>query len=262
MALEGKVAIVTGAAHGIGLACARRLASDGAKVVLADMDEEAGRKAVDGIVSSGGVASFVSCDVGDRLDVHNLVAHTIDNYDGIDILINNAGIAETADFLEITEEQFDKVIRVNLKGALLVGQAVAKQMVKAFEDDGKVRSIINMSSINERVALPDQVPYCVSKGGLAQLTKVMALSLAQRGVRVNAVGPGSIMTEMLQKVVLSNDGAKKKILRRTPMGRAGDPSEIASVCSFLASDDASYITGQTLYADGGRLALNYTVPLD
>src|SRR5690606_16941892 len=121
-------------------------------------------------------------------------------------------------------------------------------------------SIVNMSSINAVFAIANQVPYSVSKGGMSQLTKVMALSLAPYGIRVNAIGPGSIMTDMLASVN-SDPAAKNRILSRTPMGRIGDPSEIASIAAFLASPDASYVTGQTIYADGGRLPLNYTVPV-
>jgi glucose 1-dehydrogenase len=132
-------------------------------------------------------------------------------------------------------------------------------MVDKVKNGGPAGAIVNMSSINGAVAIPNQVPYCVSKGGVNQLTKVMAMSLAPHGIRVNAVGPGSIMTEMLASV---NDdpAAKNRILSRTPLLRIGEPSEMASVVAFLASDEASYVTGQTIYADGGRLALNYTVP--
>ncbi|HUE46580.1 MAG TPA: SDR family oxidoreductase, partial [Aestuariivirgaceae bacterium] len=188
------------------------------------------------------------------------VTATLDAYGAIDILVNNAGIVANGDFLEISEADFDRVLSVNLKGAFLVGQSVARQMVEQLKSGGKPGSIINMSSINAVFALPTQVPYSVSKGGMNQLTKVMALSLSVHGIRVNAIGPGSIMTDMLQSVVGDKD-ARQRILSRTPLGRIGDPAEIAAIAAFLASDDASYITGQTIYADGGRLPLNYTVPV-
>jgi glucose 1-dehydrogenase len=152
------------------------------------------------------------------------------------------------------------VIGINLKGAFMVGQSVAKQMVKQVDGGGKPGAIVNMSSVNAVFAIANQVPYSVSKGGVSQLTKVMALSLAPYGIRVNAIGPGSIMTDMLASVN-SNPEAKARILSRTPLGRIGEPSEIATIASFLASDAASYITGQTIFADGGRLPLNYTVPV-
>ncbi|MGQ7794162.1 SDR family NAD(P)-dependent oxidoreductase [Faunimonas sp. B44] len=259
MTLENKVAIVTGGGRGIGLAIARRFLSDGARVVIADIDEDAGSEAVQQLGESGAVR-FVSCDVGDRLSVRNLVAATIDAFGTIDVLVNNAGILHGADFLDLSEDDFDRVLRVNLKGAFLTGQAVAKRMVRQIEDGGEPGCIINMSSVNAVFAIANQVPYSVSKGGVAQLTKVMALALAPHGIRVNAIGPGSIMTDMLG-AVMDDREARRRILSRTPLGRIGDPAEIAGVAAFLASNDASYITGQTIYADGGRLPLNYTVPV-
>lgn len=259
MGLEGKTAIVTGGAQGIGFAIARRFAGDGAKVVVADIDDSRGGKAVEEL-NDLGEASYVHCNVGERLDVRNLVASTLERYGDIDVLMNNAGIVHGANFLDLEEADFDHVLRVNLKGSFLVGQAVARHMVERVEGDGRPGVIINMSSINAVFAIADQVPYSVSKGGVAQLTRVMALSLAPYGIRVNAIGPGSIMTEMLEAVNADAD-AKKRVLSRTPLGRIGEPFEIAAVAAFLASDEASYITGQTIYADGGRLPLNYTVAI-
>ncbi len=152
------------------------------------------------------------------------------------------------------------MIRVNLKGAFLVGQGVARQMVKQVKGGRKAGAIINMSSVNAVFGIATQVPYSASKGGVNQLTKVMALGLAEHGIRVNAIGPGSIMTDMLT-TVNSDPDARHRLLSRTPLGRLGEAAEIAAIAAFLASDDASYITGQTIYADGGRLPLNYTVPV-
>lgn len=258
MGLDNKTAIVTGAARGIGLACARRLAEDGASVVVADVEEDIGTAAVKDLVDQGHDVRFMACDVTERLDVRNLVAGTIEAYGGIDILVNNAAIVAGGEFLELTEEDFDRVIAVNLKGSFVVGQAVARQMVEQIEAGGAPGSIINMSSVNAVFVIPSQLPYSVSKGGVNQLTKAMALSLAPHGIRVNAIGPGSIMTDMLSAVV-TDEEMRRRILSRTPLGRIGEPEEIASVAAFLASDDASYISGQTIYADGGRLPLNYTV---
>ncbi len=257
MSLENKAAIITGGAQGIGLAVARRFLTDGARVVIADKDEDAGGEAMS-MLGELGAVRFIHCDVGDRLAVRNLVAGTVDAFDQIDILVNNAGIVQRAGFIELYEVDFDRVIRTNLKGAFLAGQAVAKRMVKQIADGGEPGTIINLSSINAVVAIAEQVPYCVSKGGISQLTKAMALALAPHGIRVNAIGPGSIQTAMLRNVV-DDDEARRRILSRTPVGRIGEASEIAAIAAFLASGDASYITGQTIYADGGRLALNYTV---
>lgn len=260
MLLEKKVAIVTGGARGIGQAVARRFLVEGARVVLADVDDEAADAAAAELKPLGEVVA-VACDVGERLDIRNLIAETIDAFGRIDVLVNNAGIVFGASFLELEEEDFDRVLRVNLKGSFLVAQAVARQMVEQIEAGGPPGAIVNMSSINAVLALPDQVPYSISKGGINQLTKVAALALAPYGIRVNAVGPGSVMTEMLEKVV-DEDDARDGILSRTPLGRIGAPAEIAAVVAFLASDQASYMTGQTVYADGGRLPLAYTVAVD
>ena len=259
MKLDGKTAIVTGGAKGIGYAIAERFLREGARVVIADIDQEQGAIAERDLAKLG-QARFVRADVGKRLDVHNLVAATIDAFGDVDILVNNAGITHQADFLDVTEDDFDHVLRVNLKGAFLTGQAVARFMADKVKKGGTPGAIINMSSVNAVVAIADQVPYAVSKGGVTQLTTVMALGLAPYGIRVNAIGPGSISTDMLARAK-ADPAASARMLSRTPLGRIGEPEEIASVAVFLASEDASYITGQTIFADGGRLALNYTVPV-
>lgn len=253
--LSGRSALITGAARGIGLAIAKRFVEDGANVVLSDIDEKTGREAAK---SLGANAHFVAADVGDAKAVEALVNLTIEKHGALDILVNNAGIIHTADFLDISESDFDRVLRVNLKGSFLCGQAAARQMVLQAKAGRKPGSIINMSSVNSVVAIPNQVPYSVSKGGIQQLTKVMALSLAPYGIRVNAIGPGSIATEILAGVA-KDKAAKKRLLSRTPPQRIGGAEEIAGVASFLASDDASYVTGETIFPDGGRLALNYVV---
>jgi glucose 1-dehydrogenase len=256
-AFDGKVAIVTGGARGIGAAIARRYVADGAYVLIADLDEGAGRETA---ASLGARARFLRADVGAAEDARRIVEEGRGFTGDLDILVNNAGIIHTADFLDIEEADFDRVLRVNLKSAFLVGQAAARQMVAQVKAGKPAGTIINMSSVNARVAIANQVPYCVSKGGLAQLTKVMALSLAPHGIRVNAIGPGSIMTDILKGVATDKE-AKRRLLSRTPLGRVGEPEEIAAVAAFLASKDASYITGQTIYPDGGRLGLNYVVPV-
>jgi NAD(P)-dependent dehydrogenase (short-subunit alcohol dehydrogenase family) len=211
-------------------------------------------------LSKFGDVRFVKTDVSKRLDVHNLVAATIEAFSDIDMLVNNAAVVHSASFLDLKEEDFDRVLRVNLKGSFLAGQAVARYLVEV-KKGGTPGSIVNMSSINAEVAIATEVPYSISKGGIGQLTKVMALALAPYGIRVNAIGPGSVMTDMLT-ATNADDEARRRLLSRTPLGRIGQPSEIAEIAAFLASDRSSYITGQTIFADGGRLALNYTVPVD
>jgi NAD(P)-dependent dehydrogenase (short-subunit alcohol dehydrogenase family) len=252
MKLSQKVAIVTGASQGIGLACARRLAREGARVMLADIRPEGAAEAE----TIGDMARFFRADVSQKPDVEALVAATLEAFGQVDILVNNAGVTHAAEFLDLTEEDFDRVLRINLKSMFLCSQAAAREMVKR-----QAGCIINMSSVNAELTIPNQIPYVVSKGGVNQLTRVTAVSLAQHGIRVNAIGPGTILTELAKKAVLGSPEARHTILSRTPIGRCGEPEEVAAVAAFLASDDASYITGQTLYADGGRMALNYTVPV-
>jgi glucose 1-dehydrogenase len=258
MRLQDRVAIVTGAAHGIGLAIAKRFVAEGARVTIADVDRAAGEAAASALGQAK--CRFVATDVGDAGAAENLVAETCRAFGDLDILVSNAGIIHGADFLDLKEADFDRVLRVNLKGTFLVGQAAARRMVDQVKAGKAPGTIINMSSVNAVLAIPNHTPYCVSKGGVDQLTKVMALALAAHGIRVNAIGPGSIMTDIL-KAVATDREAKRRLLSRTPLGRIGDPDEIAAVAVFLASDDASYVTGQTIYADGGRLGLNYTVPV-
>ncbi len=261
MRLEGKVAVITGAASGIGLACAKRFAQEGAKVVLSDVNEAAGETAAEALQESGADVIFVACDVGDKTQVENLMAAAVAAFGRVDTVIANAGIAHACDFLDLAEEDFDRVIRVNLKGVFLTGQAAARQMVAQGPNAaGEVGTIINMSSVNAVMAIPSITPYVVAKGGVNQLTKVMSLALATQGIRVNGIGPGSINTEMFQ-VVNADPEKRRAAMSRTPMGRPGEPDEVATVAVFLASSDSSYITGQTIYPDGGRLGLNYVVPV-
>jgi glucose 1-dehydrogenase len=255
MGLQGKVALVTGGAQGIGLACAQRFAADGAKVAIVDRDAAQGREVAAAI---GASARFIAGDVTEPGIARRALDETVAAFGGVDILLNNAGITHAADFLDITEEDFDRVLDINLRSYFTFGQAVARHMVQT----GRKGSIINMSSINSIVAIPNQVPYCVSKGGVNMLTRVMAISLAPKGIRVNAIGPGTIATELARNAVMGSPQAMRNIMARTPLGRLGEPEEVANVASFLAGDESGYFTGQTLYPDGGRLALNYQMQVD
>jgi NAD(P)-dependent dehydrogenase (short-subunit alcohol dehydrogenase family) len=234
MKLQRKVAIVTGAARGIGLATAKRLLEEGAKVMMADVDLVRLEKA----------------------EIDALIAATVQAWGGLDIMVNNAGVAPIADFLDVTEAQFDHVLGINLKGAFFGTQAAGRQMLA----QGKGGVIVNMSSINSGLANPNVAPYAISKGGMNQVTSTAAVAFAAHGVRVVGVGPGTIMTDMVAGAFVQSAG-NHAILSRTPLGRYGQPDEIAAVVAFLASDDASYITGETIYVDGGRRVLNYVVPV-
>ena len=247
-----KVVVVTGAANGIGAACARLFSASGARLALWDIDAAAAQALA---AELGNEAKSIRCNVASRSEVEAATATTLAAFGRIDVLVNNAGIFRNVDFLDHSEDDWDAVIGVNLKGAFLVGQAVAREMAKSGGG-----AIVNMSSVNGVMAIPTIASYNASKGGINQLTRAMALSLADRGIRVNAVAPGTIATELAQKAVLGSAEARERIMSRTPMRRLGEPGEIASVCAFLASDAASYMTGEIVVVDGGRLALNYTMP--
>ncbi len=258
MKLNDKVAIVTGAADGIGYASALAFAQHGASVVLADIESEMNQAAAARISEETGQETLaVTCDVSEDDHLENLLQVTLDRFKRCDILLNNAGIILTGDILDLAPDDFDRVISVNLRAYFILSQLVSRYMVA----HGVEGSIINMASLNSELAIPNQVAYVSSKGGVQQLTKATALRLAEHNIRVNAIGPGSIKTRVLD-AVMTDDEARRRILSRTPLKRLGEPSEVASIAVFLASDYASYLTGQTIYPDGGRAALNYTVSVD
>ena len=249
MLLKGRTALITGAAQGIGLACANAMIADGAHVILADIQQDAVIKAAREI-SSKALGTFV--DMGDKDSILELFAQIESKQGPIDILVNNAGVALPNDFLSYSYEDFDRVIDVNLRGPFIATQRAAQSM-----KNGKIAgAIVNISSINANVAIANIPAYCASKGGINQLTKAAALALAQYGIRVNAVGPGSIDTAMLAGVN-ADDEKMKMVLSRTPLGRLGNVEDVANAVVFLASEKAGYITGETIYIDGGRLGLNY-----
>ncbi len=244
------IALVTGAAQGIGYACAEVLVEQGLFVVLSDINADAVRAAAKRL---GQNASYVVCNMGDTAQVAAMFEEVESKYGVASVVVNNAGIALPSPFLETSEESFRKVLDVNLIGVFISTQRAAKAMVAK----GIAGSIVNMSSINAVVAIPAIAGYCASKGGVNQLTKVAALALAPHNIRVNAVGPGSIDTEMMASVN-ANPDAMRMAMSRTPLKRMGTPREVAEVVAFLASPKAAYITGETIYIDGGRLGLNYT----
>lgn len=247
---DKQIALITGAAQGIGYACAKAIADTGATVVLADINEDGVKQAAEQL---GNGAVGIACDVAEAAQVESLFNQVEEQLDCVSIVVNNAGIGKPKDFLDTTIEEFERVIAVNLTGTFSVLQRAARSMV-AKKNQG---SIVNMSSINAQVAIPAIAAYCASKGGIMQLTKSSSLALAPHGIRVNAVGPGSIDTAMLAGVNEDAD-AMARVMSRTPLQRLGTPEEIANVVAFLCSEKASYITGETIYVDGGRLGMNYT----
>jgi NAD(P)-dependent dehydrogenase (short-subunit alcohol dehydrogenase family) len=254
MALDGKVALITGAAGGIGLAIALRYAADGAKVVLSDVQEAQGHAAADALAAAGFQAIFIRCDTSNEADVEALVDAAEKAYGGVDVAVCSAGIAKgTGPFHQTSAADFERTLKINLVGPFLLGKAVANRMLAA----GRKGTIIHISSVGAVLGVADSPAYCVSKAGLGMLTKTMALALAPHGIRVNAIGPGPTITPMTAAL---DEEAVTRMLMRTPLGRFGEADEMAGVAAFLAGADASYITGQTIYADGGRLALNYTMP--
>lgn len=245
---DNPIALISGGAQGIGLACAEALAEDGFKIVLADVKESV----VETAEKLGGVGYV--CDFGDANAILSLFDKIEADHGTVSALVNNAGVAMPGDFLNYELDAFDTVIGLNLRGVFVATQRAAKAMV----EKGIEGAIVNMSSINAQVAIPAIPAYCASKGGVMQLTKVAALSLAKNNIRVNAVGPGSIDTEMMAGVN-ANPEALKMAMSRTPLGRPGTAREIGDVVAFLCSKKASYITGETIYVDGGRLGLNYVM---
>ncbi|SFJ34572.1 SDR family NAD(P)-dependent oxidoreductase [Jannaschia pohangensis] len=243
-----RIALITGGAQGIGLACAEALAEDGCRIVLADIKDS-----VHDAAATLGGTGYV-CDMGDPAQIAELFDKIEAEVGPVQTLVNNAGVAIAADFLQMSLADFQKVIDINLTGVFLATQRAARTMV----DQKIAGAIVNMSSINAQVAIPAIAGYCASKGGVMQLTKVASLALAPHGIRVNAVGPGSIDTEMMA-AVNADPAAMARAMSRTPLKRPGTAREIGDVVAFLASAKASYITGETIYVDGGRLGLNYTV---
>lgn len=254
MKLANKVAIITGAARGIGRACAERLLDEGAKVVLADVDARRLDETASAIGAGRDLLAVVT-DVSRKEQVEALVAKAVERFGRVDIMVNNAGIAMVQDFLDVTKADYDKVLGINLEGAFWGTQAAARQMIA--QGGGGV--VINMSSINSGLANPRVATYAITKGGMNQITGTAAVAFAPHGIRVVGVGPGTIDTEMIRGDFVS-DATDRAILARTPLGRYGTAAEIAAVVAFLASDDASYITGETIYPDGGRRVLNYVMP--
>jgi gluconate 5-dehydrogenase len=246
--LTGKIALVTGGSKGIGLGMAYALGSYGAQIVIASRGEEEGRKAEEELNQAGIKANFMQLDVTNKSNVEEVTDSIVDRLGSIHILVNNAGMNIRKPLVEVEEQDWDQVLDVNLKGIFLVGQAVAKQMIK--QEYGR---IINISSVLGTVGMSFQTSYAASKGGINQLTKVWAEELAAHNITVNAIGPGYIKTPMTEDW-LSDPDRFRNIINNTMLKRVGELSDIAGPIVFLASDASTYITGQILNVDGGLTA--------
>jgi glucose 1-dehydrogenase len=249
MSLEGQVALVTGASSGIGRAIAVRLARDGADVCVnyhhgADRANDVRVE----IEQLGRRSMIAQADVGKVEDCRRLVDQTVAQLGRLDILVNNAGIEIKQPFLDVTEENYDRVMAVNLKGAFFCAQAAARQMVR----QGAGGRIVNISSVHEDLAMPTNSPYCASKGGMRMMMRTICLELAPYKITVNNVGPGAIVTPINQ-ATLQNPEALKALLAEIPLRRIGTPEEVAGVVAYLVSAEASYVTGSTYFIDGGLM---------
>lgn len=250
--LKGKIALVTGGRRGMGRAHAVALAGQGAKVAVADIDAEECAVVVEEIKAKGGEAICLKIDVSDKASVEAAFDETIKQFGRLDILVNNAGIYIPKPALEITEEDWDKTIDINLKGQFLCAQRAAKEMMK-----NKWGRIINISSIASGqvgIGMAGGVHYTASKGGIIGMTEALAAEWASLGINVNAIGPGAIDTHMSRKVWLSKEDMQTFLDERIPLKRIGRPEEVSAMVVFLASEEASYVTGATFFVDGGWLA--------
>ncbi len=249
--LKNKVVVITGARRGMGRADALLFAEKGAKVVVSDISQEDCQKVVDEIEKKGGQAIAVKCDVSKKEEVDNLFKKTIEKFGRVDVLVNNAGICEFKPFLEMTEEEWDRTLDINLKGYFFCAQAAAKEMAK--QKSGVIVNIASVAMGQVGVGFPNIVHYCASKGGIAAMTEALALELAPYNIRVNAIAPGMIETPMIDSVK-QDPKSMEGMLARIPLHRVGKPEEIADLVVFLASDKSSYITGSIVVIDGGWLA--------
>jgi NAD(P)-dependent dehydrogenase (short-subunit alcohol dehydrogenase family) len=247
MRLAGKVAAITGGALGIGRATALTFAAEGAGVALADIQADAAEVVAREILERGGKAIAVDVDVGEASQVQAFVDKVVSEFGRLDVMFANAGIAHSAPFLEHPEAQWHRVLRVNLTGVFLCCQAAARQMVK----QGGGGRIITVASINGFRGVENLVGYNAAKAGVIELTQTMAVELAEHGIAVNGIAPAQIDTRLTRGLP---EDARQRRVERIPMGRFGEPEEVAKAALFLASDDASYVTGHTLAVDGGYLA--------
>jgi len=251
MDLKGKVAIITGARRGMGRSHALALGKAGAKVVVADISQKDCQKVVEEIKKKGGEAIAVKCDITKKGEIENMVKQAIDKWGKVDILVNNAGICQFKPFLELTEEEWDRTLDINLKGYFFCAQAAAQEMVK--QKSGVIINIASVAMGQQGIGFPNIVHYCASKGGIVGMTEALAVELAPYNIRVNAISPGMIETPMIDPAK-QDPKMMEAMLARVPMRRVGKPEEVSNLVLFLASDESSYMTGSTVVIDGGWLA--------
>lgn len=251
MRLAGRAAVLTGASNGIGAATARRFAAEGASVIIADLDEAAGNPLTSEITAAGGKAEFARCDVSERADLEAAFDFCISRFGRLDILFNNAAVQDTRGILDTTDEDFDAAVRINLRSVFIGMREAARRMI----DCGNGGSIVNTSSTFAIVGSPGYAAYHATKGGISSLTRAAAIGLMEHGIRVNAICPGTVDTPGLRrgaaKTAADPEAAMRSYLALQPLKRFGTPEEIANAVLFLASDEASFVTGENLVADGG-----------
>ena len=243
--LVNKVAVITGAGQGIGRATALRFAEEGSKVIVAEFDRETGQSVADGIIESGGTGKFIQVDVANRETIQTMVSETLSAFGRIDILVNNAGVIKDNTLKKMTDEEFDRILIINLRGTYICTQEIAEVM-----REQQAGVILNASSVVALYGNFGQTNYVASKAGIIGMTKVWARELGKDGIRVNAVAPGFIETSMVESIP---EDVMAMMLKRVPLGKAGEPEDIAGAYAFLASDDASFITGAVLSIDGGAV---------
>jgi NAD(P)-dependent dehydrogenase (short-subunit alcohol dehydrogenase family) len=258
MDFDKKVIVVSGASGGIGFAVSTFLLERGARIALADAVALSPTQ-TQAISGYGDRAMAISCDVTRSQDAESVVAAADANFGRIDGLVNCAGVDRHQGMLDLRDDEFEAILDINVLGSFRLSRAAARRMIVAQDAQAGSRSIVHLSSVNAVIATATHLAYATSKGAVAQMTRAIAVELAPYGVRVNAVGPGTVRSAMLDDVLKVKPDAMTSILRRTPLGRLAEPSEVASTVGFLLSDHASFITGQTIYVDGGRTVQNLTL---
>jgi 3-oxoacyl-[acyl-carrier protein] reductase len=249
--MQGRVILVAGGAGGIGAETSARLAADSARVVIADLDPAQSEAKAKSIVAGGGAAGWAACDITNPEQCDRAAQAAMDQFGRLDGMVNCAGVSKPHDSISVPPSEWSRMVDIQLNGAFYLAQACAKRM---WDSGG---AIVFITSTNAEAAFPRRASYCSAKAGVAMLTKVLAIEWASRKIRVNAVGPAYVATEMTMRNIAAGNVSETQIKARIPMGRLTQPADVASAIRFLLSDEASFITGQSLYVDGGWLAYGY-----